>query len=695
MGSTTVNGRDRKRSHSAHIDSFCAEALPAKELWPELNFSNIPGCNVERLNISKVLLDDNADERGDRIAFYHGAGNWTYRELFERANQIAHFLLEDVGLVPGNRVLLRGPNNPMLVACWFGVIKAGGVVVSTNPLLRVRELVHITDKARISLAITDYRVAADCETAMKVTAAGMPRTGTQVIRFGGGTAQSLESLIKSKPHVFHNCDTAADDVAIIAFTSGTTGRSKGTMHFHRDLLAATECFPRHIVQAQPDDIFCGTPPLAFTYALGALLLFPMRIGASTLLLEQTTSAHVLQGIQQYRATVCFTAPTAYRGMLKLLEDYDVSSLKKCISAGEPLPASTSNAWHDATGLRIIDGIGSTEMLHMFVSASGEDIRPGATGKPVPGYEAKLFDDEGNEVPVGSVGRLAVRGPTGCKYLDNREAQVAYVQNGWNITGDSYRIDEDGYFWFQARTDDMIISSGYNISGLEVENVLLSNRSVAECAVVGIPDEERGQIVKAFIVASNDVKPSDALAKDLQTFVKAEIAPYKYPRAIEFVSELPKTNTGKIQRFKLREGKSQSVTDKSSPEFIVPQHWRRPKGYAHAVIATGRSIFLAGQVGWNPLTEQFETDDFTKQVAQALENITTILRQAGAEPSNVTRLTWYITDKRAYIQSQREIGNVYREIMGKHFPAMSVVVVSALIEDRAKVEIEATAVLPNG
>jgi enamine deaminase RidA (YjgF/YER057c/UK114 family) len=421
----------------------------------------------------------------------------------------------------------------------------------------------------------------------------------------------------------------------------------------------------------------------------------MRFRASTLLLEQTTPAHLLQGIQQYRATVCFTAPTAYRGMLKLLEDYDISCLKKCISAGEPLPASTSNAWHKATGLRIIDGIGSTELLHMFISAAGDEVRPGATGKPVPGYEAKVIDDQGNNLPPGSVGRLAVRGATGCKYLDNIESQKLYVQNGWNITGDSYRVDADGYFWFQARTDDMIISSGYNIAGLEVENVLLGHPKVAECAVIGVPDEDRGQIVKAFLVLPSGVEPSEALAKELQDFVKKEIAPYKYPRAVEFISSLPKTNTGKIQRFRLREGiQNPSIREEmTDSRFVAPKEWPRPSGYSHGMAARGRFVFVAGQVGWNPVSEKFETDDFAAQVDQAFRNIVAVLKQAGAEPSHVTRLTWFITDKKAYLDARHEIGKAYREIMGKHFPPMSVIVVSALIEDRAKVEIEATAVVP--
>lgn len=527
------------------MDTFCAQSLPPRDLWPEMDLSPVPECDVERMNCATELLDRAVQKGwGDRIAYVHGDGDWTYRRLLETANQIANVLIRDCGLVPGNRVLLRGYNHPMLVACWFGVIKAGGVVVNTNPLLRVRELAYIAEKARVNLALCDHRVADECEQVFS----GSERS--RAVRFGGGE-ESLEAMMDRHSKSFANCDTAAEDVAIIAFTSGTTGRSKGTMHFHRDLIAATECFPKHIIQPTMEDIFCGTPPLAFTYALGGLLLFPMRIGAATLLLEQTTPAHLLEGIQQKRASVCFTAPTAYRGMLKLLDRYDISSLRKCVSAGEPLPAATFEAWRKATGLRIIDGIGSTEMLHMFIGATEKEMRAGATGKAVFGYKGRIVDDRGKDVPAGIVGRLAVRGVTGCRYLDNEENQRLYVQDGWNLTGDAYKMDADGYFWFQGRTDDMIISSGYNISAPEVENVLLTHPCVLECAVVGVPNEERGQVVKAFVVLQTGSVGGEGLARQLQDFVKSEIAPYKYPRAIEFVSSLPKTNTGKIQRYLLR------------------------------------------------------------------------------------------------------------------------------------------------
>jgi 2-aminobenzoate-CoA ligase len=537
---------------SAHVDTFCRDSLPPREMWPDMPYDGLPelAAYPPRLNCAAELLDRMVEAgHGDRTVFHFTGGHWTYRQLLETANRIAHVLVDDLDVVPGNRVLLRGPNNPMLAACWFAVLKVGGVVVCTMPLLRVRELTFIADKAKIGLALCDARVAADCEQAM---------AGGRVVLFHNSlhgaqpVAGSLESLMAGKPSTFANCDTAADDTALIAFTSGTTGQGKGTMHFHRDVLAACDCFPAHVLKADPDDIFCGSPPLAFTYGLGGLLIFPLRIGASSLLLEQAAPPQLLQGIQDHRATVCFTAPTAYRAMAGLVKNFDISSLRKCVSAGETLPKVTFELWERETGLKIIDGIGTTEMLHMFISASGDDIRPGSTGKVVPGYQAKLVDDDGNDVPTGAIGRLAVKGPTGCRYLDNPERQRGYVQNGWNLTGDSYVVDDDGYFWYQARTDDMIISAGNNIAGPEVEGVLLDHPCVAECGVVGVPDEDRGHIVKAFIVLRSGFEASPELIKTLQDFVKSEIAPYKYPRAIEFVESLPRTLTGKLQRFRLRE-----------------------------------------------------------------------------------------------------------------------------------------------
>jgi 2-aminobenzoate-CoA ligase len=381
-----------------------------------------------------------------------------------------------------------------------------------------------------------------------------------VLRYGGAVADasSVESLMATKPATFDNVRTAADDVALIAFTSGTTGEGKGTMHFHRDVLAICDCFPPYVLRASIDDVFIGSPPFAFTFGLGGLVLFPMRIGASAVLLEQATPPFLIDAIQKYRATVVFTAPTAYRAMLPLLRDFDVSSLRRCVSAGEALPLATFEAWKAATGLSIIDGIGATELLHIFISASDDAIRPGSTGRVVPGYEARVVDDRMQETRRGDIGRLAVRGPTGCRYLDNPERQAAYVSEGWNLTGDSYIQDAEGYFWYQARTDDMIISSGYNISGPEVEGVLLEHPAVRECGVIGVPDEERGQLVKAFVVLTADHGADAATAKLLQDWVKQELAPYKYPRAVEFVDALPRTATGKLQRYRLRH--PDAVTD---------------------------------------------------------------------------------------------------------------------------------------
>ena len=506
----------------------------------ELRYPDVMNCAAE-------LLDTMVGQgNGDRIALRFPGGTWTYRELLEHSNRIAHVLTRDLGLVPGNRVLLRGPNNPMMAACWFAVLKAGGVVVCTMPLLRARELAYLIDKAQISLALCDARVLQELEQAAGAS------TLKRIVQFGTDAPGSLDTLSRSRPAIFTNIATAADDVALIAFTSGTTGQAKGTMHFHRDVLAICDLFPRHVLRPTRDDIFCGSPPLAFTFGLGGLLLFPLRVGASTVLLEQATPPQLLQGIQDFRATVCFTAPTAYRAMAASSAGFDLSSLRKCVSAGEHLPAATFEKWRAVTGLKIIDGIGSTEMLHIFISASGDDIRAGSTGRAVPGYRARVIDGNGNEVPPGTIGHLAVQGPTGCRYLDDTERQRAYVKNGWNLPGDSYRMDEDGYFWYQARTDDLIVSSGYKISGPEVENALLDHPSVAECGVVGIPDEERGCIVKAFVVLRPRVPETEATIKELQEFVKSQIAPYKYPRSIEFVTALPRTETGKLQRFRLRE-----------------------------------------------------------------------------------------------------------------------------------------------
>jgi 2-aminobenzoate-CoA ligase len=453
-------------------------------------------------------------------------------------------LIGNYGLVPGNRVLLRAPNNAMLVACWFAVLKAGGIVVCTMPLLRSRELRYILDHAQVNIAVTDARFEEELGGAIQQVNRDIP-----VVRFGNA---ELEVELLQQTTDFVDVQTAPTDIAIIAYTSGTTGSAKGTVHFHRDLIAVCDTWSKHVLRPEPDDIFCGSPPLAFTYGLGGLVLFPMRVGAAALVVEQTAPPQLLEAIARHRPTIIFTSPTGYRAMLGKLGDFDVGSLRKCVSAGETLPLSTFEAWKAATGVEIIDGIGATEMLHIFISASGSDIRPGSTGKVVPGYKARVVDEDMREVPRGDIGKLAVQGPTGCRYLGNEERQRAYVRNGWNLTGDAYIHDTDGYFWYQARADDMIISSGYNISGPEVENVLLEHPCVLECGVVGVPDEERGHIVKAFIVLRPGHTAGDDLVKELQMHVKSQIAPYKYPRAIEFVDALPRTNTGKLQRFRLRE-----------------------------------------------------------------------------------------------------------------------------------------------
>jgi 2-aminobenzoate-CoA ligase len=675
---------------SAFVDRFVLDRLPAPDLWPRMDWSAVPELRYpDRLNATAVLLDHWIESgHGDRNALRHASGNWTYRRLHDTANRIAGLLVTDHGLVPGGRVLLRGANHPMLVACWFAVLKAGGVAVTTMPLLRPRELGEIIDRAEVRLALTDADVAADLETALR------DRPGAEVVRFNSAAPDGLEARIAARSAQFTSVLTAADDPAIIAFTSGTTGRAKATVHFHRDLLAVADTYGRYILQPEPDDIFIGSPPLAFTYALGGLVLFPMRFGASTALLGQATPPLMLEGIQNHRATVTVTSPTGYRAMLRQAGEFDLTSLRRCISAGETLPAAVFDEWAAATGIRLMDGIGSTEMLHMFIGCTDDEARPGSTGRIVPGYLAMVVDDAGHEVPRGTIGRLAVTGPTGCRYLDDPENQQRYVQRGWNLTGDAYIQDGDGYFWYQSRTDDMIVSSGYNIAGAEVENTLLTEPSVAECAVVGVPDEARGQIVKAFVVPAAGVTPSDALVKTLQDYVKSQIAPYKYPRAIEFVAELPRTLTGKVQRFKLRQGAGEPAPSVRSGGVAVhePAGWARPVGYANAVSAAGRTVFVSGQIGWDPVSGTFPSLGFAGQVDQALKNVVAALAAAGAKPDEIVRLTWYVTDRAQYLSHRKEIGASYRAILGRHFPAMSVVVVAGLVESQALVEIEATAVI---
>jgi 2-aminobenzoate-CoA ligase len=533
---------------SGHVDDFCGRNFPPAELLPDIFYSHPELQYRDRLNSASELLDKAvAMGWGSRTALIHEDQRWTYAQLLAESNRIANVLRDELDLVPGNRVLLRSPNNPRLVASWFAVLKAGGVVVCTSPLLRIRELNAIADKAQISLALTDARVSPDCKEAFRYG---------RVVEFNSDAADALDRLATKTSEHFTNHDTSADDTALLAFTSGTTGKPKATIHTHRDVMAGTDCFSRLILQPSPDDIFIGSSPLAFTYGLGGVLLFPIRYGCSTVLMEKTTPRDLLGAIERHKVTVCFTAPTAYRAMLKELTPEQVKSLRKCVSAGETLPRSTFDQWLARTGIKIIDGIGSTEMFHIFISATEEEIRPGSTGKAVPGYEAAVLDDAGNPLPPGEIGHLAVRGCTGCKYLDDLDQQRKYVHNGWNVTGDSYKMDADGYFWYQARTDDMIVSSGYNISGIEIEHVLLDHKKVSECAVVGVPDEDRGQLVKAFIVPSAGVTPCDELKKELQDWVKSQIAPYKYPRAVEFVSTLPRTTTGKLQRFQLRQQESQ-------------------------------------------------------------------------------------------------------------------------------------------
>ncbi|MBN3752745.1 AMP-binding protein [Paraburkholderia sp. Tr-20389] len=540
---------------SAHVDTFARDHLPPQDQWPVFLLDNPDVAYPARFNCATELLDRAVDNgHRDRPAIWSDVDGkpqaTTYGELRAMVNRSAHVLVDEMGLQPGNRVLLRGPNTLQMAVAFLAALKVGLVVVPTMPLLRAKELKQIVDKAQIGAALCDTRLTeelARCTTpGDEFFCAGLKQT----LVFHDDAAGSLETLAASKPAEFKACDTAADDVCLIAFTSGTTGAPKGCMHFHRDVLAMCDLFPRHVLEPTPDDIFCGTPPLAFTFGLGGLLCFPLRAGASTVLIEKQTPETLLQNVERFRATVMFTAPTFYRQMAPLVPRFDIASLKKCVSAGEALPDSTRALWREASGIEMIDGIGGTELIHIFISSAGHDVRPHAIGKAVPGYVVQAVDDDMRPVPPGTLGKLAVRGPTGCRYLAD-ERQRKFVRDGWNLPGDSVYIDEDGYVFYQARADDMIVSAGYNISGPEVESVLMQHAAVAECGVIGVPDDTRGQIVKAFVVLNKGYSADEKLVAELQEFVKNTVAPYKYPRVVAFIDALPRTETGKLKRFALR------------------------------------------------------------------------------------------------------------------------------------------------
>ncbi|KPB01844.1 benzoate-CoA ligase family protein [Ahrensia marina] len=532
---------------SSHVDSFARDNLPPQSQWPEFLLTGFE--YPDYINAGVELTDKMVEQGfGDNTALIGNGRRRTYKELTDWTNRIAHVLVEDFGLKAGNRVMIRSANNPAMVACWLAATKAGAVVINTMPMLRAGELEPIVQMAEVSHILCDTRLMDEVSSFSENN-----EFVKHVIGFDGTSNHEaeLDRLALEKPVKFDAVKTGRDDVALLGFTSGTTGKPKATMHFHRDLLMIADGYAKEVLGVAADDVFVGSPPLAFTFGLGGLAIFPLRFGATATLLEAATPPNMIEIIEKYKATICFTAPTAYRAMLAAMDEgADLSSLRAAVSAGETLPAPVYEDWIAKTGKPMLDGIGATEMLHIFISNRFDDHRPACTGKPVTGYQVKIVDDEGNDVPTGTIGRLAVRGPTGCRYMAD-DRQRSYVQNGWNITGDSFMMDDDGYLHFAARNDDMIISSGYNIAGPEVEAALLSHPAVNECAVIGVADETRGAIVQAHIVLNTGQNPDDAQIKHLQDHVKQTIAPYKYPRSIVFCNELPKTQTGKIQRFLLK------------------------------------------------------------------------------------------------------------------------------------------------
>ncbi|SDT32039.1 AMP-binding protein [Jiangella sp. DSM 45060] len=535
-------------SHSAYADTFARDNLPPAEQWPTMEFTTPDLDYPERLNAAAELVDRAVATYGaDRPAVRTPAGElWTYGELRERADRVAHVLVDDLGLVPGNRVLIRSPNNPWTVAAWLGVLKAGGIAVTTMAALRERELTPIVEKTRPVIALVDHRFVDDV---VAVRAAAAP--DLRIVAYGGDADDDLTRRVATKPASFTAVDTAADDVALLGPTSGSTGTPKITMHFHRDVLSIDNTFGKHVLRLRPDDVVAASPPLGFTFGLGMLVVFTFRAGACAFLTEAAAPAQLADLISAHGVTVLATAPTAYRQIVRCGKGDQLAGLRVAVSAGEHLPKSTWQQLHDDHGLEVIDGIGATELLHIFISAAGDDIRPGATGKPVPGFRATILDADGAEAPAGVAGRLAVIGPVGCRYLDDPR-QAGYVVGGWNVTGDTFVRDDDGYFWYRARTDDLIVSSGYNISGPEVEAAIDAHPDVVECGVVAAPDPERGSVVCAFVVLGEGVTGDDAKVEELQSFVKGELAPYKYPRKVLFLPALPRNTSGKLQRFKLRQ-----------------------------------------------------------------------------------------------------------------------------------------------
>ena len=533
---------------SSHTDTFILDNLPHSNLWPEMNYSVLPELAryPARMNVASELLDK---------AILRGWGNlpavryndmvWSYSDLLAESNRISNVLVSDYDLVPGERVILRSGNHPMLIAAWYATLKAGGIAISSMPVLRERELTYMINKAKVQLAISDFSLERDLELANE----NCPSL-RNIIYFGGGETP-LESQVKTQSSKFNNVDTAADDPAIIGFTSGSTGKPKGTIHFHRDILAASDTFIGHVVKINSKDIVCGSPQIAFLYGLCAFIPDTMRFGASSVLVERATPEVLLQTIEKHKATVCFSTPSGYKLMLDHLDKYDLTSLRICVAGGEPLASAVYREWKTRTGVQIINGLGISELLHIFISSGVDEIKPGTIGKAVPGFKVRVVDEHFKDTEPGEIGQMIVKGPNGCRYLDDQERQKNYIKDGWNISGDLCIRDEEGYFIYEARTDDMILTGGYNVSGLEVEAVLLEHNLVREVAVIGSPDAKRGQIVKAFIELKDKRKASDILAVELQNFVKEQISAFKYPRAIEFVDELPHTATGKIQRGLLR------------------------------------------------------------------------------------------------------------------------------------------------
>ncbi len=531
---------------------------PPRELWPRFGL-DFPEAREwpAKLNIAEVLVDDNL-KRGDKPAILYEDRQIKYRELQLMINKFGN-ALKVLDVKPYDRVMLRLPNIPEFIVSSLAVQKLGAVSVPTFTLLKAKELSYIASDCEAKVLITTPSLLEDVEKAK-----GELKTIRHIV-LADAKPSEVEAPYIAFDYLMDDFKEATglepvrvdqDEVTLLLYTSGTTGPPKGCIHTHRHYLAVADCYAKNVLQAREDDVWGGPPTMAFAYGHTGLICNPLRHGATTSLVGsgRFEPASMFQLIEKHGISVFYGVPTAYRTMVALKHErgkYDFSSLRVCVTAGEPCPPSLYYTIKEFFGCEVLEHMGCTELFNGFISTRFGQVKPGSMGLAVPGYDVRILGDDGNEVKTGEVGHLAVAGPIGIRYWKLPEKQAESVRNGWNHTGDMAYKDEEGFFWFASRSDDIIKTAAYRVSPHEVEEALIKHGAVAEAGVIGVPDLERGQIIKAFIVLKPDHKPSSRLEEELRVFVKDQIAPYKAPKEVEFVKELPKTETGKIRRAELK------------------------------------------------------------------------------------------------------------------------------------------------